>query len=296
MDNKKIILVIPYRGIGDLIFHLPLLRGLYRKYKSKIIVITNSSNKAKLILKKEFSIKKIEYINFQREKQIKNSFLFLKKINDFKADICVLTAPSRRLVIPLLMSNVKKKVFFKKDKIRDLSKYIIDQSIKTFEDINFIKKYDLKFSKTKIKEKKVFLSIDSHHNQNNWREDYFIKFTQKLLVKKKIKKIYINFSPNKKTEFQKILKKFSKNKKICFTYKEKFEKIITMINNCSYVVGKEAGPACLGASMGKNVFSIYDPKHTPNLSSKIINKKITYLNSKKLNVNSIIKKLISKIN
>ena len=76
MDNKKIILVIPYRGIGDLIFHLPLLRGLYRKYKSKIIIITNSSNKAKLILKKEFSIKKIEYINFQREKQIKNSFLF----------------------------------------------------------------------------------------------------------------------------------------------------------------------------------------------------------------------------
>ena len=279
MDNKKIILVIPYRGIGDLIFHLPLLRGLYRKYKSKIIVITNSSNKAKLILKKEFSIKKIEYINFQREKQIKNSFLFLKKINDFKADICVLTAPTRRLIIPLLMSNVKKKVFFKKDKVRDLSKYIISQSIKIFEDINFIKKYDLKFSKTKIKGKKVFLSIDSHHNQNNWREDYFIKF-----------------APNKKNEFKKILKKFSKNKKIHFTYGEKFEKIITIINNCSFIVGNESGPACLGASMGKNVFSIYDPKHTPNLSSKIINKKITYFNSKKLNVDSIIKKLVSKIN
>ena len=296
MDNKKIVLVIPYRGIGDLIFHLPLLRGLYKKYKSKIIIITNSSNKAKLILKKEFSIKKIEYINFEREKQIKNSFLFLKKINDFKADICILTAPSRRLIIPLLMSNVKKKIFFKKDKIKDLSKYIINQSIKTFKGINFIKKYNLKFSKTKIKEKKVFLSIDSHHNQNNWKEDYFIKFLDKLLIKKKIKKIYVNFSPNKKNEFQKILKKFSKNKKIYFTYREKFEKIITIINNCSYVVGNESGPACLGASMGKNVFSIYDPKHTPNLSSKIINKKITYLNSKKLNVNSIIKKLISKIN
>ena len=87
MDNKKIILVIPYRGIGDLIFHLPLLRGLYRKYKSKIIVITNSSNKAKLILKKEFSIKKIEYINFQREKQIKNSFLFMWFIFLFKANL-----------------------------------------------------------------------------------------------------------------------------------------------------------------------------------------------------------------
>ena len=139
-----------------LFFIYPLLRGLYRKYKSKIIVITNSSNKAKLILKKEFSIKKIEYINFQREKQIKNSFLFLKKINDFKADICVLTAPSRRLIIPLLMSNVKKKVFFKKDNIKDLSKYIISQSKKYLRDINFIKNYDLKFSKKKLKDKKVF--------------------------------------------------------------------------------------------------------------------------------------------
>ena len=85
-------------------------------------------------------------------------------------------------------------------------------------------------------------------------------------------------------------------KKIHFTCNEKFEKIITIINNCSFIVGNESGPACLGASMGKNVFSIYDPKHTPNLSSKIINRKITYFNSKKLNVDSIIKKLVSKIN
>ena len=53
MDNKKIILVIPYRGIGDLIFHIPLMRGLYKKYKSKIVIITNSANKAKFILKKK---------------------------------------------------------------------------------------------------------------------------------------------------------------------------------------------------------------------------------------------------
>ena len=52
MDKKRIILVIPYRGIGDLIFHIPLIRGLYRKYKSKILIITNSANKAQFILKK----------------------------------------------------------------------------------------------------------------------------------------------------------------------------------------------------------------------------------------------------
>ena len=114
MDYKKVILVIPYRGIGDLIFHLPLLKGLYKKYKSKIFIITNAVNKAKYLFNKEASVKKIEYINFQREDQIKNSFLFLKKLNNYKADVCILTAPSRRLIIPLLMSNTKKKNLLQK--------------------------------------------------------------------------------------------------------------------------------------------------------------------------------------
>ena len=294
MDNKKIILVIPYRGIGDLIFHLPLLRGLYRKYKSKINIITNSANKAKFLLNKEKSVKKIEYINFQRESQIKNSYLFLKKLNKYRADICVLTAPSKRLTIPLMMSNVKNKIFFKKDKIKDLSRYIINQSINKFRDINFIKKYNIILSKKKIKEKNVFLSIDSHHDQNNWREDNFIKLIEKLLLSKK-RKIYINFAPNKIKNFDKIFKRFSRNKKVFFTYQYNFQDIIKTINNCSYIIGNESGPACLGASIGKNVFSIYDPKHTPNLSSKIINKKIIYLNSKKLDTKIIIKKIIKNI-
>ena len=72
----KIVLVIPYRGIGDLIFHIPLIRGLSKKYNSKINLITNKVNKAKNLLKNEKSIKEIEYISFQRENQIKNSFLF----------------------------------------------------------------------------------------------------------------------------------------------------------------------------------------------------------------------------
>ena len=105
MVRKKIILVIPYRGIGDLIFHIPLIRGLYKKYKSKIIIITNKVNKAKSLLANEISIKKIEYINFLRENQFKKSLFFLKKINSFKSDICILTAPTKRLVIPLLLSN-----------------------------------------------------------------------------------------------------------------------------------------------------------------------------------------------
>ena len=295
MDKKRIILVIPYRGIGDLIFHIPLIRGLYRKYKSKILIITNSANKAQFIFRKETSIKKIIYVNFQRENQIKNSYLFLRKVNEFKADICILTAPSKRLIIPLLITNVKKKIFFKKNKVKDLSKYIIKQSINQFRNVDFKKEYNLTLKKKKNKNYSVFLSIDSHHDHNDWEEDNFINLTEKLLKNKKIKKIFVNFSPTKIKRFSKIYKKFIKNKKIFFTYNKRFNKIIDTISNCSIIIGNESGPACLGASFGKKVFSIYNPKHTPNLSSKIINKKIVYLNSKKFQPEAIIKKIIKNI-
>ena len=295
MDKKRIILVIPYRGIGDLIFHIPLIRGLYRKYKSKILIITNSANKAQFILRKETSIKKIIYVNFQRENQIKNSYLFLRKVNEFKADICILTAPSKRLIIPLLITNVKKKIFFKKNKVKDLSKYIIKQSINQFRNIDFKKEYNLTLKKKKNKNYSVFLSIDSHHDHNDWEEDNFINLTEKLLKNKKIKKIFVNFSPTKIKRFSKIYKKFIRKKKIFFTYNKKFNKIIDTISNCSIIIGNESGPACLGASFGKKVFSIYNPKHTPNLSSKIINKKIVYLNSKKFQPEVIIKKITKNI-
>ena len=45
----KILVVSPYRGIGDLIFHLPLLRFLKKKYKTKINLITVHNSKAKII-------------------------------------------------------------------------------------------------------------------------------------------------------------------------------------------------------------------------------------------------------
>ena len=295
MDKRKVVLVIPYRGIGDLIFHIPLIRGLYKKYKSKIIIITNSANKAKFILHRETTIKKIEYINFERKDQIKNSFNFLKKVNEFKADISILTTPSKRLVIPFLMSNAKKKIFFRKNKIRDLSKYIISQSIKEFPNINFLKKYNLIHKEKKIKDHKIFLSIDSHHDQNNWNEDNFISLTTELLKINKIKKIFINFSPTKIKRFSKISKNFFRNKKIFFTYNKKFDKIIDIIQNCSSIIGNESGPACLGASYGKNVFSIYNPSYTPNLSSKIINKRIIYFNSAKLKSKTIIKEIIKNV-
>ena len=66
----KILIISPYRGIGDLIFHLPLIRYLNKKFKSKINLIVNPNTKAKLILNNERSISKISYANFNRQQQI----------------------------------------------------------------------------------------------------------------------------------------------------------------------------------------------------------------------------------
>ena len=71
---KKILFVIPYRGIGDIIYHVPIFKALYKKYNSKFTVITNKSNKANYLISQENYIDSIEFENFQRENLIKNSY------------------------------------------------------------------------------------------------------------------------------------------------------------------------------------------------------------------------------
>ena len=274
----KIILIIPYRGIGDLIFHLPLIRGISREYNTKINIITNKVNKAKNLLSNEESIKKIEYISFQRENQLKNSYLFYKKINSLNADMCILTAPTKRLIIPLILSNSKKKIYYKKDNIRDLAKYIIKQSKNEFKNINFLNDYSLKFSKPKSKKNNIFISIDSRHDQNNWGQNNYIKLIKKTLEAGNIQKIFINFDPSKIKVFRKIIKEFINIKKIKFTYSYNFNQLILTMNNCKFIIGNESGPICLGAAFRKKVLSIYNPKTTPK-SSKTIYNKVDFINS-----------------
>ena len=287
----KIVLIIPYRGIGDLIFHIPLIRGLSKRYDTKINILTNKVNKAKNLLKNEFSIKKIEYISFQRENQLKNSFIFYKKINSFCSDISVLTAPTKRLIIPLLLSNSKKKIYFKKDNIKDLSKYIVKHSNIELKDIKFDKDYSLKIKKTKIKRKKIFISVDSRHDSNDWKQIYYIQLIKKILKKKFITKIYINFDPSKMKSFEKILNEFKDNKKIIFTHSINFDELILIMNSCTYVLGNESGPICIGAALKKNVLSIYYPKHT-NKSSKTIYNKVKFFNTDIISSKKIISNIL----
>lgn len=295
MDNLKIVIIIPYRGLGDLIFHVPLLKGINSYFKSRIFILTNSSNKGKVLFKNLNFINKVEYLDFDREQTIKNSWKLYKKINSLNPDLCILTASSKRLIWPVAVSNSKKKIIFKKDNVRDISKYIFNQSLINFGYIKFIKRYDLNFPKKKINLNKIFINIDSHHNQNNWNEKYFIELIKKLQKNKKIHKIFVNFSPKNKKKFKVSLNNFKKSIKIIFTHNYNFNKIIDIINNCKFIIGNESGPNCIGAALNKKVLSLYNPLHTPYVSSKIINNKNIYFNTEKNSYHFIIKKIITLI-
>ena len=112
---KKTLVIIAARGIGDLIYHLPLLRSLYESYKEKLIILSNKVNHSKEVYKFETFYKEIiEFENtrfsfFKTLKTIKNLKNIINKCN---VDQLILTASPRRLMMPVYLSDVKEKIIF----------------------------------------------------------------------------------------------------------------------------------------------------------------------------------------
>ena len=303
--KKKILVIIGARGIGDLIYHLPLLRSLNQSFKKKIIILSNQVNQAKEVYKNENFLERIITFDNHRYgilKTISNIIKFKKLINNLKVDHLILTANYRRLVIPVLLSNPNKKDIFGinnykifKDKSLD-HLTISERLLKYTQNLNLPKKINnffltttkAKYLKTKNK-KKIFINVDSHHDQNNWSIENYLKIIDEL---KKKNILYINFAPRKKF-FLKYLKK-RKSKNIHFTYKKKISEIINIIQKCDHIIGNESGPICLGSSLKKQVHAIYLPVHT-RPESKIIYKKNKYYNAEKISSNLIIKKILKSI-
>ena len=120
-----------------------------------------------------------------------------------------------------------------------------------------------------------------------WKKLEKVKIDNKIFKKKLFSNIYINFDPSKKKSFKKIIDKFKNKKNIFFTHSTEFNKLILIMNNCSFIIGNESGPICIGAALKKNVLSIYYPKHT-NKSSKTIYNKVKFFNTDVLSSRKII--------
>ncbi len=306
---KKCLVIIAARGLGDLIYHLPLLRSLHESYKEKLIIISNKVNHSKDVFQNETFHEEIVYFDNTRLsffKTIKNIIKIKNLINQFNVENLIMTGSPRRLMIPVYLSNAKKKIIFGSGKFflnKDNKYSHLTYSEKIFyytENLNLpIKKKDyfLKISESNKEEKfdskyKIFISLDSHHDQNNWNIKNYIKIIEKLLINNF--KIFVNFDPKKKYFLDFFSSEIKKSKQVSFTYNKNISEIIEIINSCDYVVGNESGPVCLGASLKKEVHSIYIPLHTPP-ESKIISNKIYYYNTDKENDESIINKIIGRI-
>jgi ADP-heptose:LPS heptosyltransferase len=302
--KNKIAVIIGARGIGDLIYHLPLLKSLHQSYNEELIIFSNRANKAKEVFKDEKFFKKIIYIDNHRYNPlvtIINSFKFKSFLNSYKIERIILTSNAKRLILPVLMSNAKIKNFFgtgkfllTKDKKND-HLTVSERLLKYTAELDLPKKiwdFNLTINSQNIENKKnIFISVDSHHDQNNWGLVNYLKIINAL---KKDHKIFLNFSPNKKEILKFFLDRKIFFKNIVFTHKKNISQIIEIIKKCQYVVGNESGPVCLGASFRKKVHAIYLPIHTKP-ESKIIFKKNKYYNASKIKPNFIIKKIINSI-
>jgi len=303
---KKTLVIIAARGLGDLIYHLPLLRSLYESYKQKLIIFSNKVNHSKEVYKHETFHEKIIYFDNTRLplfKTIKTIIDFKNLINQFNVDQLILTGSPRRLMIPIYLSKVKEKIifgqgkfFFTKDnKYQHLTysekiiKYTESLKLPIKNNGFFLKNFELKKIEEIDYKKKIFISLDSHHNQNNWNINNYIKIINKILLYNI--KIFINFSPKKIYFLDLLPNEIINSKKIFFTNKKTIYEIIQIINSCDHIIGNESGPVCLGASLKKEVHSIYIPIHTPP-ESKIINKNTYYYNTEKENDETIINKII----
>jgi ADP-heptose:LPS heptosyltransferase len=312
INIKNIVVIIPHRGIGDVIYHLPLLKTLYKNYNTKITVISNHENKSKNILKKEDFLKKIIYFNFNRTNLFNYILRFIKLkriINNLNAEILILTDPSKRLVIPIFFCKAKKKIYvgiksfkeflLKKKNFRSipLANHLIDliKSLKfknpeySFMLNNYCNEKKFNYSHT-LNKPYIFFSLDSHHNQNNWNLSGFKKIIDKI----KKATLFINTSPNNLNFFRKDLNQFFYKSNVIITSKFSITKLIQIISSCKVIIGNESGPICIGASLNKKVISIYTEK-TTKPESKIISKKIKYFNATKLNENTIVNNIYKSI-
>ena len=233
---------------------------------------------------------------------------FKNLINSFNPSLTILTSNSSRLAIPVHFSNSKKKIVFDKKKlflIRNKDNVLLTSSEKLHNhtkklnlESNFINNFYLdsaEIKRVKINDnflKKILINLDSHHDQNNWKIENFINLIKIFLTYHF--KIFINFSPSKFEYFNTHLNEFFNNNKITLIYKKNITEIIEIINFCDVVIGNESGPICLGASLKKEVHSIYLPKHT-RPESQIINKEINYYNADLLTDEKITNEILRSI-
>lgn len=237
-------LVIPHKGIGDLLFHYEIINSLYHKHKKKLVLFVNSSSKAEKILKRNNIIKKFVILNLRRPKFLYypyEIFNFYNTIRREDLDKIYYTGKNKWHLIALNLLKKFKKInyFYNKN-----NKKFIIQSINSFmHSLNIKRKnysnieLDKKKVKLKIKRPAVFISLKTSENQliiDN-------KIVENLLNKLSLKynSIFINESSFSLSINNKL------RKKLFITSNYQMNEINFIISKCKLFIGAESGPAVI---------------------------------------------------
>ena len=202
-NDKKICIVIPHKGIGDIIFHNSFIKSISKFYNKKITIFVNFSTKANHIYKNNNYIEKIVFIDLKRPSKIFYIFKIIKiifEMSKYDIDELYYTGNSKwhklSFKIASIIKNFKLKYIKKRKKliIQHLTDFLKQISIKNLN--SYIPESNIKISK-KIKKKLkflkkpwVFLSIDTSENQINIPNALLVEILEKL--KKKNNQIFIN--------------------------------------------------------------------------------------------------------
>lgn len=264
-NEKKICIVIPHKGIGDIIFHNSFIKSISKFYNKKITMFVNSSTKANHIYKNNSYVEKIVFIDLKRPKKMFYIFKIIKIIFEIsKHDINELyyTGNSKWHKLSFKVASIingfnfkhikrRKKLiiqhlvdFLKQISVKDINSYSLESNIKISR--NFKRKVKI------FKKPWVFLSIDTSENQINIPKLLLFRILKKL--KKKNNKIFVN--TNKSNSFK---TKFLKDRQIIKTDKFNISEISYIIKNSKLFIGNESGPAVIASLYcKKNIIFLND--------------------------------------
>lgn len=274
--KSNIAIIIPHKGLGDMIFHYKFVNSIYNHHKTKLTIVANKSSKADLIFKKNKKIEKVITLNLRRPhflNYISRIIILIRVMLSNKFEIIYYTGFNKwhrtAFSIIKLFKNINIKYyknsfpyilsfldfFLKKEKIKIDHKFNINISNNTPQ--NFRKKIG------KQKKPWVFLSIDTSEDQIQIPTKFLDELIERL--KKKYNTIFINTNSNNKRKYN-----FISNKSFIKTDKYNILKIAYLIQKSKVFIGNESGPAII-AAINKKKSIIFFSKNIKKESSKMPN-------------------------
>ncbi len=265
--KKNIAIVVPHRGVGDILFHYQFFLSIYKFHKKKLILYAPHSSKANLIFKRNKIFKKIILTDLKRP----NIFLYLIKIikltlklSKYKYEKIYYTGYNRwhRVSFFLLSFFSSFKIFY----FKKTDYYIIDHLE------NFLKKLSIDYKQNndltintnvtkKFKNKCnlykkpwAFLSIDTAQNQIIIPSKFLRLILKKL--NKKYRTVFVNTSIANKKNIDLL-----NNEKIVPTYENNILEINYIMKSSKIFIGNDSGPGNL-SSLLKQKSIIFLSKNT----------------------------------